>query len=343
MKTLKSVIGALILSTSLLYADYCNPASYPTLCCSEGEWEFAGEWLYFLNGVDQPYYVQESIITSGFLATVATDRHASKQKWHSGYRVEGVYSFCSTQNDIRFRWTSLPEFSDSESFEISGGFLGAGVLPTIGLPVIDQSISLNNASIRNQYSAYSAELLFDQQICLDAPFTFAIEAGLQYAYIHMVQDIVYTISSGNLYATKFTSKRYGIGPEIGFVFSSPICNNFHFRMRGDASLLIAKKRLNYFSRAVVGDSSGSEEAKDDTYWIFMPYVDLRLGLAYARAFNPCGCHFNMVLEGGYEVMNYFNGVDNTYTFSYSNFPQSSLNNYMSFMQHGPYLRLAINF
>lgn len=337
MKKIKTLIGTLILSSAFLYADCYEPIGCPTPCCLEGQWEVAGEWLYFLNSISQPYFAQGEVRLTGSPG-IGLDRHANEQKWHSAYRLEGIYAFCNRQNDLRLRWTQMPSFTESGSFSATGRVLG-----TIGLP-LQPAEEYDTASISSRFYFYSAELLFSQELAFCAPFSFAFEAGLQFSRIHMTQDITYANSSPYISNTKFQSDRYGVGPEVGFQFSYPFCGCFNWTVRGNTSLLVTKKKLKYETTNVTDtDTTVSGTGKDDGYWLIMPYADLRMGLSYARAFSYCGCCFGLRLEGGYEVMDYVRGVDNTYTFLEFTDPHISINNYMNLLQHGPYVRLAVDF
>lgn len=331
MKKIKGMIGAIILSSSFLYADTC--ASY----CFEDSWNVNVEWLYLLNAIDQPYFAQEGLATE----LIGLDRHATEQHWHSAYRVEGVYSYCNQENGVRLRWTHLPQFSETGQF-----IEPSQVMDTIGLPTLVELASFYNAAyVHNSFYFYSAELLFEQQFCPCAPFSFVLEGGVQFARIHMEQDIQYIgdISNRNRRTTRFQSDRYGVGPEIGFQFAYPFCGCFNWLVRGNSSLLVAKKKTKYATQYINGSTNVRGNGKDDGYWILMPYIDLRTGLSYLRNVNWCSCAFSLGLEVGYEVFDYFKGVDNVYTFQLNRFPSSSINNYMSFMQHGPYVRLGVTF
>lgn len=340
-KKICSALGALALLTSSIYAEQYYSSDN---CCAssfwrDGGWTLGVEWLYFLNAIDQPYVATDYVTISA--ANVAGgERYPNNQEWHSGYRIEGVYTFCNCSNDFTIRWTQLPQFS--ESLHKNGN-----IFQTMGFPLANNTLPVT-VSNHNSYSFYSLEFLLGQRLCPCAPFLLELEGGLQYAHIWFRQDIQYNTDATLFDQASYKSQRYGIGPEIGLSFTYPFCGCFGFVARGYGSLLATKKESRIAYVSVLSRDSGnvtfSQRVKDGNYWFIMPYFDLRMGLSYARAVNPCGCCMQLCLEAGYEMMDYFKGIDTTlFVNSSPGRNVGSWSQYSSFMQHGPYVRLAASF
>ncbi len=175
--------------------------------CS-GQWGLEGEWLYFQPAVDSPYFVIEGTDTA---SPPVGPRRANSFNHHSGYRLEGAYTFCNGCNDVRLRWSSL-NVKDSKT--VSGAFLW----PTLASPTGKFPAFLaysGKASSISRLRWHAAELLFGQFFFCNGPFDFSLEGGVQYAYLNFQQNARYSPSASTLRPVYQTQDKFwGWDPKL---------------------------------------------------------------------------------------------------------------------------------
>ncbi len=292
--------------------------SFAKTYSSQGSFYIAGEWLYMLDAIDRPFYsVDFDLATS----TYRGKQHANHQGWHSGYRIEGGYQFDELPAQLLLRWTHFPQFSNSNT---SFG----EQLSEVGLPYLITEFSINDT-----FNFYSFEFIYDYLFFQNCSISLFLQIGFQQAYIGFKENAVG--SGADIIDVTNRSKRWGLGPEIGLGMHYALCDRFSILARANASLLAMKKKTSIYE---VANGIVDVDLKDDPYWLIIPAVDLRIGLSYCQPFHPgqfCNCfHFNV--EAGYEFISYLRGLDR-----YSIYDAQNM--YMSFMLHGPFLRLDLLF
>lgn len=296
-----------------------------------GGFAFSAEWLYMLNAIDIPFYVQDGQnpdspeVSENF--TPNGSRRANDQNWNSGYRLEGVFQFCDADY-LTLRWTQFPEFSDSDSDTSQSSLIAAAtgapdnaLAGTFFPPFLESAGSLA-MDIKQKFSYYSIELLYGREIYNCCPFYFTVDAGIQYAFLRFrektalsgavegstaVTDLSQVASEqlGTLVqASLFNeSKREGAGPELGFEMEYDVSSCFSAVMRGWGALLITRKH----TECTIMQMSGAEAASgpsavgnimnaaledDEGYWLLTPAADLRAGLNFDWCYEfGCNCPY----------------------------------------------------
>lgn len=300
-----------------------------------GQFGVSAEWLYMMSGYSQPYYVIDSLDTDQPLGS----RISNDQEWHSGYRLEGIYAFCDCPTDVRLRWTHFPSFSDSDSTTSS-----QDLLRLINGPDSDGEVSDGSAAIRDTFDVHSLELVFGYGIYDSCCLSLDLQAGLQYAYIKLTEDIRFQDAS-DVFEDRIRSERWGIGPQVGYEFTYDLCGCLTLTGRGEAAFLISKRESSFLN---LDDTSIEADVKNTDYWDLMPFTDIRFGLSYSTPLDlscfscmrGCGCMI-LDIEIGYEIMTYYNGLDRVYWAPDGQ--GRSIDNLMDLTLHGPYVHVGLSF
>ncbi|NGX60546.1 MAG: hypothetical protein K940chlam9_00006 [Chlamydiae bacterium] len=337
MRMLKNLALSLLLLTSAGYAQTCYDECNP--CCG-GNFEVSAEWLYFMSAIDQPYY---AILNKVDDLPRADDfdgpRIANDQGWHSGYRLEAAYYLPNCFDHLRVRWTHFNNFSDSDHFA-SDDYWSILTHPDLG----GVSGKIGIGIIKDEFEFYTLEILFGRSVYYCQGLNLTLEGGLQYSKVDLKESVFYSFPSNREYFIKNHSEMRGVGPELAFSFDYNINRCFSVVGRATGAYLISKKETKAFHNQFISESLlDVQNARDEDYYIGMPTLDARAGLAFDWSFDGCGCGcIDLSFEVGYEFMHVHKGVNRIYFVD--DFAEGqSFNEYMDFTLHGPYIRVGVGF
>ena len=311
-----------------LYLLFALLALSPLFAITEpcpGGFGVSGEWLYMLPSIDQPEFVIDSSSSSSPIGR----RVANEQSWHSGYRLESIYSFCNGENDVRIRWTHFPGFSESKTVT------GSNLFGILNHPASAFNGQSGTASIDDEFHFFFLDALFGQRIVCDSRFSLLLQAGFQTGFLRLKEKVNYLGNSSSL-RLKIRSKTWGIGPEVGLEGKYNLWRCLNFTGRFQGALLVSERNARYQDE--LNGSSLIADVKNEAYWNLIPTSDLKFG--FSREW-PCNC-FNFDLEVGYEILTYYDGIQRIFFVDNSN-TGSSFNENMTFTLQGPYVHAGIAF
>lgn len=308
---------------------------------SPGKWSLSGEYLCMLNSTDQPYFAQEMSLEAGPALLPFGTRFANEQKWHSGYRIEGMYGLCNCFSAIDFRWTHFPSFTEQRTLTDPSVTFDSSYLENIvGLRGV--TVPANVIALSDRYDYYSLEGLFQYSVIDNRPITMFFDVGIQYAHIHLKENLFIQNTLGSiLFNSTYLSKRDAVGLEMGFEFEWLFRTPFSLNVRGLGSLLASNKKSQYNDLLNASTLfSNSILIKDENYWVVIPAINMRAGINYDRRL----CSHVINVEIGYEFIDYFNGIDRIFNyFPQNNTQVNSFNEYRDFVLHGLYVHLGLAF
>lgn len=317
---------SLVCGFAMLFAT----SSLPALVDVEpGEYEFAVEGLCMFPSIDFPYFATKSPDFPIYVTQY--DRRAISQPWLGGYRLEGIYGFCGGCNDVRLRWTHFPcrQFSD--------------IAKPDAVAANGSSLVSDYVKSKSSFNFYYLDLLFGQTLFNSCPFFMDLQAGLQYVHLHFDQFLEISPPTFAGAINSFHSHRWGIGPEIGLEARHQLLSCLGIAGRVYSGFLTERKNTAYFNGPLDG------KANDSPYWLFVPYLNFRLGLSYDHDFVLCSCCFGLNFEAGYEYISYDRGIDRIFDPSFGGGSRlgSDISEvqtiYSNFAMQGFYLRCNTSF
>jgi hypothetical protein len=285
----KTAIAALVLgfsgvASAAMIAPTCT-AGGVTVPCERNAWDLGLTGLYLkqTSGYDGSYY--------GNIVVAGTPDHTTYQDidydsaW--AFRLDGSYHF-GTGKDFTVNWT---RYSDK----------------------FDNSYLIN----ATQTDAFWSDTKFDavnfelaQMVDMGEMTNVRFHGGFQYARIEQdVKNSVFDTATGNnLTVTTSASKFSGFGVRTGMDMTHDFGNGFGVLFNGAASLLAGKNEMNTggwtqytTTDPIVLTATGSAEHKQ-----VVAALDARAGVKYTHAMDQG----DLTLEGGYQLMNYFNVMNN---------------------------------
>lgn len=278
-------------------------------CYVPGTFSISGEWLYWLSGLDNGFFAVQS---EDF--TLSGNQFVNKPRWHSGVRLEAAYHLCDA--NLRLKATYFPEFSNTRTIrDTSVSEFGDA---RTGAPLF----------ANHTFNFYAIELLYDHPIFCSCPFSLSIEGGLQYAHLHFHGTYNLT-SPGGFDNNDLTSKRDGIGPELGLELFYSLCQPLAIKMRGSGALLVTNTRGSWVQNRIAGSSNTT----DETFWNILPMASFRLALNYCLPMNGC---WSFDAEIGYEIVSYFSAFNQFNNFDLKTFQYN-------YIAHGPCARIGMTF
>lgn len=277
-----------------------------SLCAglNPGGWEIEGDFLYLFPTVDDTYFVIDSSETTEFPNGT---RKQNDFGFQPGFRVGGRYAFCECDREFQVYYSRL---RSKESRTISGDSLWA----TIG--------SANFSGAFEDYSGFASsqlDLLYQrvdgfvaQRVWCGCGAEFAVEAGVEFAYLRLNEDYDFLETSGEggpLGVVDQKSKTWGVGPQIGFKFNYNICQlpcgcfpgQLSFNIKTSGSILASNTKTEALN--TIGVSS-LLNVSDEHTWRLVPAFHTRIGLHY----GACVTCVNAFLEVGYEFNTYVRGL-----------------------------------
>jgi len=351
MSSLRKIICLCFLFVSSIAWGY-------TLPCP-GEFGLSAEWLYMQPAYDQPYFGGTAVDADSDRVSVLSKRCPVENHFHSGYRIDLIYSFCNCLNDVRLRWTHFPSFSDTTTLR------GDGVFGDVFFLIRDG----DQVSQKNTFDFYYLDLLLGWKTIDCCPFLLTLQGGLQYTHLRLEEDAKQFLDVVNatdvsqdlllFQSANNKSKFWGVGPELGADLNYRFWDCFSLTTRTYGSLLIGKRNARSFQDFRDFSSEQIIEAtiKDKDYWYVIPFANARLGLSYSRPFDltclsDClGC-INFDIEIGYEANWLFNSINRIHTISQVMLPNGASSDIepidirddlMSFSLHGPYIHVGFTF
>lgn len=292
-KTTLAVIGLAVsgLASAGMYstppAPTCTPGDV-TVPCVANMWDIGVQALYLNTTYSRGLAYQ--LNTTGTLREVDPDGG-----W--GYRLEGSYHF-GTGNDITFDWTHY-DVNDTLL-----GYRGSYPLLTIFGPV----------TVPANYSLYldnkfdQVNMVLGQHTDMGLLKNARFYGGFQYADIRVKGLQTFSVSPAVVSAIGGVRGQYqtdfnGVGPVIGIDYSYDLTPAFSITANTATSILFGTARTDnsvlYNNGLVPVDIYGSKKS-------IVPSLQAKLGANYAFPL----AYGILNIEGGYEVINYFNALQN---------------------------------
>ncbi len=307
----KIALTVMVINSSTVLAGTMGPVCQPknlTVACVRNAWTMDVQALYLKPSYTSPLTFAPAV--TGGLKDILP-------KWDWGYKLQASYLFGSG-SDIQLSWLHYQVNSDLGLY--SGQYLQ--LLP-FGATTVDANYQ-NNLS--NRFDEIN--LLMGQDVHFNQQHSARFYAGMQYAAIRVDRQQPYDIPAIFLPATAgVTGTRNsdfnGVGPAIGVDYRYGLESGINIVASGMTILLYGTARLDnstaYGNGVVVDSTYGSRKQ-------LVPGFEAKLGLNYAYPL----AQGLFSIEGGYQVMNYFNALavdDNTF---------SALPTRSDFALYGPY-------
>ncbi|WP_298623091.1 Lpg1974 family pore-forming outer membrane protein [uncultured Legionella sp.] len=292
-KTTLAVLG--LAASSFAVAGTMGPVCTPgnvTVPCEAALWDIGVQGLYFGQIFDANKAYQHNLLP-------ARTYDGINNEWDWGYRLEGSYHF-NTGNDATATWVHYRNNSNRD------GFLGVIPIPA-GVTPLTSVYSLDDSTYFDQVN-----LVLGQHADFGLVKKMRFYGGLQYANInnestaYFARSPALLIPSGITSVNQFEKSDFkGFGPVVGIDYSFNVTNEFSVTANGAGSLLYGTSRVDYGfvgtpAGAVLVDYYGSKKT-------VVASLEAKLGVNYAYAM-PQGV---LNLQGGYQVMNYFNALQST--------------------------------
>ncbi|CAM2738754.1 Lpg1974 family pore-forming outer membrane protein [Legionella worsleiensis] len=266
----------------------CAPG-HVTVPCEAKLWDVGVQALYLRQIHDADKAYQHDVLPfNGY-------REATNE-WDWGYRLAGSYHF-NTGNDVTMTWIHYTNNSNPDGF--------VGLIPFSPLlPPLSSSYSLQNTTYFNQVN-----LVVGEHTDFGLVKHIRFYGGLQYASVDSQaiasysQSPVQLVSSGVTAIYQYDKSDFnGVGPVAGIDYSYDLTSSFSLTANAAGSILYGTTRLdNEFTGKPVGivlaDRYGSKKA-------IVPSMEVKLGVNYVHAL----AQGQLNLEGGYQLVNYFNAL-----------------------------------
>lgn len=289
---------------------------------STGTWSFGLEALYMQSNSTYQYAPPAGLDVD----TVIQNKDVGND-WNWGVEGDISYMFAGSSRDISLSYTHI-DFSDSDSINTTP------LPPIIG-------VGTDTGHMDQQYN--NADLTFGQLFTVGNRVSLHPFGGVQFADIDNTDkssfSVPFTIGDDTSILNindKIHSDFVGAGPRAGMDGSVQLGSGFSIVGTMAGALLVGNMDAKVTQVASFLGASATAEVKPDSYTAVVPELDAKLGLDYMYAFNPT---ISMNAQVGYQVVNYFNAVDNDLNDIAS---VNSVNNTTDFNYHGPYFRLQVN-
>lgn len=286
-KTTLAVLGMAIsgFASAGSMGPICSPGNV-TVPCEANRWEIGVQALYLKSIFDaDKAYAQDSL---GLFGQVKND-------WDWGYRLEGAYHF-NTGNDITIDWTHYK--SNVRQRRLNGSVPLFAQVGATNIPYV----------LSDENRIDQVNLVMGQHADFGLVQKMRFYAGLQYANIqataHNLYDFTVPLivpSVGGTVPSLFDNSDYkGLGPVIGIDYSYDITPELSLTANGSGAILYGNSRFN--TGVVVNPLGVVLQSVYASKKAIVPAFEAKLGLNYAYAM----AQGVMNLEGGYQIMNYFN-------------------------------------
>lgn len=287
-KRLSMMAAALAMSFSSAHA----------LDCCVADWEVTAEFLYMAPSFDDNYFVIKSPVTS---TNPNGQRDFNSVGFNPGFRIGGALDLDSCGRQIEIYYTRLRA---DHTKTVRGDFLWA----TQGRPdiasVFDNYSGLARSYVDALYQRIDADVI--QAVCLNNGLSVSFLAGLEWAYLDVVENINYISAVNNAFIGQ-ESKIWGIGPQVGFILGYHLWDNscscpgtLSFVARSTVSLLASNDQAKSHD---VLNSEAQLDVRNAASWRVIPALHLRLGLNYLMQIS---C-YDVGFEIGYAFDSYIRG------------------------------------
>jgi len=292
-------------------APSCTPGDV-TVPCELNQWDIGVQALYLKAITNREAAYRWN--TADTLKEIDAD-------WGWGYRLEGSYHF-STGNDITVNWMHYD--IDSNLYGFSGTF-----------PLFPAGTSSAPYRLYLENKFDQVNLVMGQHVDMGLLKDARFYAGLQYAnirydatnyYFPTTQIAVATSGVRYLHNTNYN----GVGPVVGVDYAYELTQGLSITANGATSILYGSGRVNR------GFTFGNGLVVTNTYAskkIMVPSFEAKLGANYAYPLWQGVLN----LQGGYQVVNYFNALQTVQDQGFASPVQRVVGN--DFGLYGPYLGL----
>lgn len=311
-KTTLAILG--LAASSFVSAGTMGPTCVPgdvTVPCEVKQWDLGVQALYLqpISSSHRGYEFAQSQTQSPYFHL-----RDLEDDWDWGYRLEGSYHF-NTGNDITMTWV---HFDNDDSHQ--SGF--AGVTPLTGIALVPFGVKVDDRFDQ-------VNLVMGQHVDMGLRKDARFYAGLQYAKIRVDTRYAYALSVPVIAPAGVVQNRdtdfNGVGPVVGIDYAYELAYGFSVTANGAASILYGSSRFNdSFIFAPSGLVPLNIYASKKSV---VPGVEAKLGLKYGYEMGQGVLN----IEGGYQVINYFDSLQNLSLFG-------ELKN-ADFGLYGPYLGL----
>lgn len=252
-------------------------------------------YLYLRPITDYPYFASQ---LSG--ARLIGDRFANEFDYDNGYRIEGNYTFCNCDYDIRGKWTHL----------------GSQVTKTLPLGLyVPTSLSyvslVTTNTIPNDHRSIDYDAL--DLLCGYRFFTpvtlITLNIGLHWAKInfsenfHFVQPGVGDFASGEI-----TSNMHGMGPELAFIgkWKLPFSWNSFLFLNGrlEGAMLFSHINSHTITHAPSRSLLLFQNVNNDVTAYVIPHGASSIGLSIEKIHT-----LHLSAEIGYTIIGYYHALD----------------------------------
>lgn len=265
----------------------CTPGNV-TVPCEAKLWDLGVQALYLKQVFDaSKAYQHDTVPFNGYRET--------NDEWDWGYRLEGSYHF-NTGNDATATWVHYRNESERDGF--------VGRIPIAGSLFLVSPYRVDDSTYFDQVN-----VVLGQHADFGLVKKMRFYGGLQYANIndnaagYFANSPIQLVPSGITSVYQYEKSDFkGVGPVVGIDYSYNVTNEFSVTANGAGSILYGTSRFDYGYvgnpvGAVLVDYYGSKKA-------VVAGLEAKLGVNYAYAM-PQGV---LNLQGGYQVMNYFNAL-----------------------------------
>jgi hypothetical protein len=226
-------------------------------------------------GVRALYLNPSHTITQKLFTNSTTDFNQINNRWGFGYQLTGSYHF-QTGNSILMDWTHYDVTTTRSAFDVS------------------QS---------NRFD--QANLVLGQDVYFDGYKQARFYGGLQYANIRL-ENFHYGLNLPPTVNQIDHTDFRGVGPVFGIDFAYAISNGFSITANTSTSVIYgaAKNRITNYTPNLIVVSQTFVRTK-----LMVPGLEEKLGLNYKYQFRQG----QLILDGGYQALNYFNAINRTST------------------------------
>ncbi|MFI4918067.1 MAG: Lpg1974 family pore-forming outer membrane protein [Legionellales bacterium] len=283
----------------------CTPGNV-TVPCEAKRWDLGVQALYLHATVSAASAYQPSAFlpaVNGYTYLAYNSYQQPDNDWDWGYRLEGAYHF-NTGNDASLTWVHFSGDSD-QSGSINAEQPGYGFVPA--------SVPANIAySMKGKNKLDQVNLILGQHVDLSLASKMRFYGGLQYAEIRFDIKTSFPSLSGTPIAffraatvtslSQLNDTDYrGLGPVVGLDYAYDLTGALSLTANGSGSILYGSSR---YSNSYVEAGGVVLKSVYANKKALVPSLEAKLGLNYV--INMAQGLLN--LQGGYQVMNYFNAL-----------------------------------
>ncbi len=317
----------------------------------EGSWSFGLQANYLEPDTNYKYFhtvLDPSFDDSNIAYTVGSD-----YDW--GWGADISYHFPGNGRDVNFAFTQLNTSHSDSAVDPTKGFQ----IPLFnGTFIRVEQSGKHSAEVETNYN--SADLTFGQLIMVGQRLSLHPFAGLRYAsidykaktqaddsYIFLIPSDFNPRAELNVKDdSTWESDFQGLGPRFGSDAEFNLGRGFSLRSTLGLSLLageidIREKRsrkdrteIDFFFGTVIFDETTNTDNKIDTNTRVVPEADAKLSAMYTTYVDN---GYTLSFEGGYQVTNYFDAVQNSVMST-----QDTSTQYTNYFIQGPYARVQLD-